>query len=183
MLKWLFPWGWRAFRGILPYPAEALPSIASVALFCCVKMTSKISTVCDTNRGFYRHFTAVNLRYGDTDRQGHINNAVYCTLFESGRVDFLFKPDGSHVAGSSSDYSFVIARIALDYLREMKFPGTVQIGSRVLSMGRSSFTVGQAIFMGDVCYSTAESVIVLVDEKTKKSAPLTDNLRNVLGGL
>lgn len=26
------------------------------------------------------------LRYGDTDRQGHINNAVFATFFETGRV-------------------------------------------------------------------------------------------------
>ena len=30
-----------------------------------------------------------NIRYGDTDRQGHVNNAVYATYFESGRVDLL----------------------------------------------------------------------------------------------
>jgi hypothetical protein len=34
------------------------------------------------------------LRYGDTDRQGHINNAVFTTLLETGRVEF-FRSRGS----------------------------------------------------------------------------------------
>ena len=29
------------------------------------------------------------LRYGDTDRQGHINNAVFVTFLETGRVATL----------------------------------------------------------------------------------------------
>ena len=33
------------------------------------------------------------LRYGDTDRQGHINNAVFATYLETGRVEMLFTPD------------------------------------------------------------------------------------------
>ena len=33
--------------------------------------------------------TREKLRYGDTDRQGHVNNAVFATFFETGRVDML----------------------------------------------------------------------------------------------
>src|SRR5580704_1865021 len=115
-------------------------------------------TVCDTVRDRYKHWTNVTLRYGDTDRQGHINNAAYCTLLESGRVAFLFNQDGSHIAGEGR--SFVIVKLTIDYLIEMNFPGTAEIGSRIISIGRSSFTVGQGIFMGETCYSSAESVIV-----------------------
>ena len=30
------------------------------------------------------------LRYSDTDRQGHVNNAVFSTFLETGRVELLF---------------------------------------------------------------------------------------------
>lgn len=131
-------------------------------------------TVCDTRIEDYKHFIEVNLRYGDTDRQGHVNNAVYCTLFESGRVAFLF--DGEEaIAGPGK--SFVIAKLTLDYLTEMNFPGIVQIASRVISIGRSSFVVGQAAFKDGQCCSTAESVIVLIDESTRRSSPITQEVR------
>ena len=137
----------------------------------------KRGTICDTDVTAYKHWTSINLRYGDTDRQGHINNAVYCTLYESGRVSFLFDEDRA-VAGENSAY--VIAKLSLDYLKEMHFPGTVEVGSKIIALGRSSFTVGQAAFLKGVCCSTAESVIVHVDSATGKSAPISEAFRQHL---
>ncbi len=134
-------------------------------------------TVCDTTRDAYKNWTSINLRYGDTDRQGHINNAVYCTLLESGRVAFLFEGQNS-VAGEGT--SFVIAKLSLDYLAEMHFPGVAEVGSKILSLGRTSFRVGQAIFCGEKCHSTAESIIVVLDSESGKPTPLTDPLRKRL---
>ena len=33
------------------------------------------------------------LRYGDTDRQGHVNNAVFATFMETGRVELIYNPE------------------------------------------------------------------------------------------
>ncbi len=38
----------------------------------------------------FPHRTFDKLRYGDTDRQGHVNNAVFATFLETGRVEMLF---------------------------------------------------------------------------------------------
>src|SRR4029453_17494776 len=138
------------------------------------------NTICDVARDAYKTWTSVTLRYGDTDRQGHVNNAVYCTLFESGRVAFLYDENGS-VAGPGK--TFVIARLSMDFLAEMNFPGVVEVGSRILSIGRSSFTVGQALFKDSECCSTSDSVIVLTDESTRKSIPLTDEVLELLRAL
>lgn len=143
-------------------------------------MSKARTTICDTDRQNYKHWTQVQLRYGDTDRQGHINNAVYCTLFESGRVAFLFDESGS-VAGNGR--SFVIAKLSLDFLNEMNFPGVCDVGSKVTAIGNSSFTVGQAIFKDGICCSTAESVIVLTCETTRRSSPLTEDVRRLLQSL
>ena len=144
-------------------------------------MNAKRATACDTERGAYRFFTPVTLRYGDTDRQGHVNNAVYCTLYESGRVDFLFTGEGESLAGG--DTAFVIAAISLDYLQELNFPGTVEVASKILSLGKSSFEVGQAIFIGETCFSSARSVIVVIDEQSKKTSPMQPQFRKHLESL
>jgi len=138
------------------------------------------TTVSSTEREFYKLWTPVTLRYGDTDRQGHINNAAYCTFFESGRVAFL-----CHEHGTIADdgFSFVIAKLSLDFLKEMNFPGTVEVGTRVNNIGKSSFTCGQALFKDGECCSTAESVIVLTDNSTKRSAPLPQKVISVLHNL
>lgn len=136
--------------------------------------TSPRATVCSVDRSIYRHWTSINLRYGDTDRQGHVNNAVFCTLLESGRVAFLLQEDNEPVGGIGN--TFVIAKLTLDYLAEMNYPGVAEVGSCVLSIGRTSFRVGQAIFKDGVCCSTAESIIVLTDAQTRRPAPLTNEL-------
>ncbi|HEY9787746.1 MAG TPA: thioesterase family protein [Candidatus Obscuribacterales bacterium] len=125
----------------------------------------------DTAQDAYRTWTAINLRYGDTDRQGHINNAVFCTIFESGRVSFLFDDDEC-IAGPGK--AFVIAKLTIDFLHEMNFPGVAEVGSKIISIGRSSFTVAQAIFKDGKCCATSQSIIVMTDESTRKSSPLTE---------
>jgi acyl-CoA thioester hydrolase len=138
-------------------------------------------TVADTNRQSYKKWTTINLRYGDTDRQGHINNAVYCTLYESGRVDFLFDECGKGAGGSGT--AFVIAKLSIDYLQEMHFPGNVEVGSKIIRIGNSSFTVAQAIFYENKCCSSAESIIVFIDEANGKPIPINQALKDKLESL
>jgi len=102
-----------------------------------------------------------------------VNNAVYCTFFESGRCAFLFDDSGC-VAGDGKN--FVIVKLTLDFISEVNFPGVVEVGSRILSLGKSSITVAQAAFKDGVCCSTSESVIVQIDDTTKRSSPLSPEL-------
>ena len=130
-----------------------------------------------TERAAYSIWTSDTLRYGDTDRQGHVNNAVFATFCESGRVSFLYD---EKLDLRGPDANFVIVRLELDFRAELFYPGTVDIGTRVLSIGRSSFRLGQGIFKGDLCAATAECVMVLVDDKTRRAMPLRPQLRRWL---
>ena len=109
------------------------------------------------------------IRYGDTDRQGHVNNAAFATFLETGRVAFLHQEPRSLAPAGTS---FVIARLTLDFRAEITWPGKVDIGTRVTTFGRSSMTLVQALFQNGRCAATAESVIVLVDDATRRSTPL-----------
>ena len=115
-----------------------------------------------------------NIRYNDTDRQGHVNNAVYATYLESGRVDWL---DGPSNALQAAGANFVLAHLVMDYRQEVLWPGQVQIGTRIQAMGRSSLTMAQAVFAQGVCCLTATSTIVLVDLASKRARPLPDATR------
>ncbi len=109
------------------------------------------------------------LRYGDTDRQGHVNNAIFATFFETGRTELLFE-NGQTL--HAPDGAFVIARIAIDFVGEILWPGSVEIGTRVASLGRSSIRLEQVIFQGDRHVASAESVVVHVSTTNRKSQPL-----------
>lgn len=113
--------------------------------------------------------TSDKLRYSDTDRQGHVNNAVYSTFLETGRVELLF-----HVAGELAEpgAAFVIARLELDFLAEGLWPGMVEIGTAVANVGRSSVTLEQVICQDGRHLAKARSVIVQMNESTRRSQPL-----------
>lgn len=120
------------------------------------------------------------VRYCDTDRQGHVNNAVFVVLFESGRVNILLNPDTPILPEGCS---FMLARMAIDFRREINWPGEVTIGTRVAALGNSSIRLEQALFQDGVCVASAESVAVMADNATRRSTPLPDTARAVLSQL
>ncbi len=121
----------------------------------------------------FPHRIVQNIRFADLDRQGHVNNAVFMTFFESGRVDLLYNPAyDMRVPGTT----FVIARIAIDFRGEILWPGDVEIGSAIARLGRSSFDLYQGLFVGGTCVGTADSTLVLVDETMRRPCPFPDHL-------
>ncbi|GAB2182722.1 acyl-CoA thioesterase [Roseibium sp. LAB1] len=118
---------------------------------------------------------ADKLRYGDTDRQGHVNNAVFATFLETGRVELLYND-----ALADDGAAFVIARLELDFLAEVNWPGDVEIGTAVLDVGRSSFKLFQKVFQDGRAVAQAVTVIVQMNESTRKSQPLSEHARKRL---
>ena len=116
--------------------------------------------------------TYEKLRYSDTDRQGHVNNAVFATMLETGRVELFYNRDKPL---ASDDCAFVVASITLNFLSEINWPGRVDIGSRVASVGRSSATVEQALFQDGRCVATGQSIVVQMNETTRRSQPLDEH--------
>jgi len=113
------------------------------------------------------------IRFADMDRQGHVNNAVYPTYFETGRVLQIYDPkDGLQVDGCTT----VLARIEIDFLKELRWPGTVEIGTGIAEIGRSSYVFSQAIFNDGACAARARSTMVLIDRATRKARPLPPEL-------
>ncbi len=135
--------------------------------------------VAPRERESYRHWYDVELRYNDTDRQGHVNNVAFVTFCEQGRADFLL---GAGAPALPEGASFVLARICVDYLREVFWPGTVSVGTGVLGVGRSSMRLAQGLFVGEACVAVAVNVIVLVDAGGRPIA-WSDGVRAGLAGV
>jgi acyl-CoA thioester hydrolase len=134
-----------------------------------------------TDRRSFKLWTSDKLRYNDLDRQNHVNNAVFATFSETGRVAFLLYDEAFLRSRPGTD--FVIARIEIDYRGELRYPGSVDIGTRVLHIGRSSMRLGQGIFDGERCVATVESVVVMIDENSRKACPFSPETRALLAAL
>ena len=128
----------------------------------------------------YPHVRTENVRYGDTDRQGHVNNAVFSTFFECSRTDILYDSRRNLI---TADREFVIVKFEVEYLAKLGWPGTVEIGTRIARLGRSSIVCEQAIFQNGVCAAASSNVMVMIDVETRKSAALSDEVALVFGDL
>ena len=140
------------------------------------------------DRGSYRFWGRDVLRFADLDPNGHVNNIAYAVFCENGRVEFRESHNPKMETGpgmeTGAGTDFVIVRFAIDYIAELNYPGTIDIGTRVLGVGRSSYRLGQGLFDGDKCVATAESVIVCIDPESQRARPIPDGLRqSLLGGL
>jgi acyl-CoA thioester hydrolase len=121
----------------------------------------------------YPHRVTDTIRYADLDPQGHVNNAVIATYFETGRVAMFRLPDLSiGVPG----ITFVLARTEIDYLQELHWPGMVDVGTAVVRFGRSSFAVDHAVFKDGVCAATGSAVLVTIDQASRRACPLPAEL-------
>lgn len=120
------------------------------------------------------------IRYADTDRQGHVNNAVFATFLETGRVELLYD---RRRPLTSDGGEFVIVSLGLSFTGEIHWPGEVQIGTCIRKIGKSSIDIGQVLFQDDRRVAEAETVVVQIDMATRQAKPLSPETRDRLQGL
>lgn len=113
-----------------------------------------------------------NIRFIDMDVQGHVNNAYYSTYFEVGRV--ATRPA---LAVRAPGSMLVIAEQTIRYLLPLSYPATIDIGTAVTRIGRTSYDIGHTIFLGDRCAATGILIYVMTDATTGKAMPLNDEYR------
>lgn len=129
------------------------------------------------DRAAYRVLLPHPIRYSDLDGQGHVNNAVYATYFEFGRTEFFFTVEPGLMPKGTEP---VLARLEIDFRRELFYPGTIEIGIAVIDIGGSSVRFAQAVFRDGVCIASGVSVLVKLESETRRSCKWTDAQRETL---
>jgi len=119
------------------------------------------------------HRTDVQVRFGDTDALGHINNASFAAYAETARLDFL------RCLGKSVR-SLILASLYVDFRRQVAFGERVHVETVVERIGTSSITLQQTVFADDQRAADIRSVVVYFDYPNKKSRALTDEMRAAL---
>jgi acyl-CoA thioester hydrolase len=114
-----------------------------------------------------------NVRFGDLDPNQHVNNAVYATYFETGRVTLVKdRSYGLMPAG----LTWIMVRLDIHFRSELRWPGTIEMGLGVSRFGRTSVTLDQVVFSEGKCVASAQATTVLIEESTRKPAPLTEEI-------
>jgi acyl-CoA thioester hydrolase len=111
-----------------------------------------------------------NVRFGDLDPNQHVNNAVYATYFETGRVTLM--KDRSYGL-MPQGLAWIMVRLDIHFRAELHWPATIELGLGVSKFGRTSVTFDQVVFSAGRCVASSQSVNVLIDEVSRKPTPLT----------
>ncbi|WP_426426358.1 acyl-CoA thioesterase [Bradyrhizobium genosp. A] len=122
-----------------------------------------------------------NVRFADLDPNNHVNNVVYATYFETGRVTLTNDPTNGLMP---EGFAWVMVQLDIHFRAELRWPGTVELGLGVAKLGRTSVIFDQVVFSKGICAASARAVCVLLDETTREPTPLTEDIiRNLEGWL
>lgn len=125
------------------------------------------------------HSKRVEIRWRDVDAYGHVNNAVYATYLEECRDEWIDRA----LDGSGESWDFVLARVAIDFRRELTLEDEeVHVTCALERIGNSSVTLREEVRTRDGDLSAeAEAVLVARDRRSGGSRPLTEAERTAIG--
>lgn len=120
-----------------------------------------------------RHIHEFNVRFGDIDVFGHVNNCRYLTYLEDARIA-MFRLDPLR-NGQEPFEGLVISRHEIDYRRPLVLrPEPVRVETWVTEMRPASFSIAYEIRDDEHLFVTAKSVVVAYDLKASRARRLTD---------
>ncbi len=124
------------------------------------------------------HEKRIEIRWRDVDAYRHVNNAVYATYLEEVRDGLLRRV----LAGAGDPWDWVLARVAIDFRRELRLEDEAVVALCELQrIGNSSVTLRESI-RADAGWvaADAEAVVVAWDRDSGGSRPLTGAERAAL---
>jgi acyl-CoA thioester hydrolase len=124
--------------------------------------------------------TPIDVRFRDLDAMGHVNNAVFFTYFEEGRLAFFNRASpGERFPG----FDFILAHISCDYLKPVTIDERLMLQIRVGKIGAKSFTFDYTVLdrkKTGVVYATGKSVQVCYDYEKQTTLPVSGRLNTLL---
>lgn len=136
----------------------------------------------------------LQIRFGDIDSYGHVNNVQYIQFLEDARVQLMHTPLGAAAGGGSrpeesfhdllaEDQFTLVGRHEIEYLAPLTFrTEPVFVNIWITRIGVASFDFGYTVAEADgsLVYAQAASGMVLVSRTTGRPVLLAQPQRNAL---
>lgn len=122
------------------------------------------------------------IQWGDQDALAHVNNVIYFRWWETSRVTYAktigmfggdtFPPDGPRTGS-------VLAGIQCNFRKQLTWPDSVQVGSRIKRVGNSSLEIEHRLLSANVdgLIADAVSTMVAFDFDLQKTVRVSDEIR------
>ncbi len=125
----------------------------------------------------------IQTRWKDNDRYGHMNNAVYYSVFENVTMTWL---EVEHELDLyTGDVRCFTVENGCRYHSALRYPDKIECGVRVSRMGNSSVRYDLGIFIQDNVQVAATGFVVdvFVDSETERPVTIPQHIRQVLDPL
>jgi acyl-CoA thioester hydrolase len=127
----------------------------------------------------FHFYYPIEVRYGDLDPQGHLNNAKFVTFFEQARIQYIRHLGLFKEGQSFMDIGVILADVHIAYKKPVEWGTPVKVGVRTLKIGNKSMTVEQNVVHAETeeVFATGEVVMVTYDYREGKSIPVPQEWR------
>jgi acyl-CoA thioester hydrolase len=132
----------------------------------------------------YRFYHPIEVRYGDLDPQGHVNNAKHLTYFEQARIQYMIELGLFTKDQSFMEIGVILADIHSTYFEPIYFGQNIKVGVHVAKLGNKSMTWEQNILDAETGKEIAkgEVAIVTYNYREEKTIPIPQEWRDRIVG-
>jgi len=121
----------------------------------------------------------VEVRYGDLDPQGHVNNAKHLTYFEQARIAYMVELGLFTKDQSFMEIGVILADVHITYLVPIYFGEPIKVGVHISKLGTKSMTWMQNIVDAKTSKELARGEVIMVtyDYKEEKTVNIPHEWR------
>lgn len=134
----------------------------------------------ETTQDVFRASVPIQIRFNDIDALGHINNNVYFSFFDLGKITYFENLKASYV--SWIEGMIVVARIEVDFIVPVFYKEDIVVETKVSKIGNKSAVFLQQIRnpSTDEVKCKCTSVVVAYNSETMSAMPIPEVWRNAM---
>ena len=126
------------------------------------------------------HVKTYTIEERDIDELGHMNYLQYVKHFEIARFEWLSKIGLNFEQMLEQQLGIVLLKFDTEYAKEVRLGDTVEIHTKLLKVGKKSFTVEQIMYHEGAIASKSHVIKTVMDLQTRKAIPVPSEIVNAL---
>jgi len=124
------------------------------------------------------HVERIDVRWGDMDAMGHVNNTVYFRYMEQARIGWFesLLPRGD----AWSTIGIVIVNASCNFKKPINYPGNVEVKVFAGAPGGSSVPTYYELSIEGQLYADGAATVVFVDAQKQKPLRIPQSIREAM---
>jgi acyl-CoA thioester hydrolase len=128
--------------------------------------------------GNYPRHLHLPLKHADQDPCGDVNGIAIARLFEEARYQVRTSIDADEAR--DPHVGFVLARVRIDIVAPVRYPGSVDVGIGIAGSGRTSLRYASAMFQDGRLVALSDATVAVRDRRTGAGYALTPRFHAAL---